>query len=520
MNKYLLSLLSVLLIQSICSGQSVTLVEDLEPGTSNFFEASFEENNPIIGAVGNDVYFRDVSSSGTDLYRTVTPSLETELLLTTGSLSDFIDINGKTFFSAFENGESQLYAIENGSLAIKATFDDILSNMIEYKSELYFNVDELFMKYDGLNDPELVYEFDWFGGIRDITATDSHIFLIGSTDDHRELFISDGTNAGTSNYYIINTGSEFNSNIYMTPVGDKVYFFYQPNDEPYSLYVTDGTANGTLKLKEFKNISFGNLINDKSIAVFNDKLYFNAWLDGNPQNNYDMFVSDGTVAGTKLVFGASEIDDRKDPKFFQVYKDELYFRLRNSFFNNVWLKLTKTNPNPQSIFSGIDLSGTFLSLQNDNLIFAGAENHFKNTEIYTYAGGGSTPILLTDISSNEYSAFPFDITPVNDLIFFVANNEEFGRELFVYDPVISNTSKIDLTSAKVYPTIAKDMIHLSTDNVFDKLEFVDANGRVVKQINNPNNELDIDVTSLAKGNYFVKLIHGNSATQTLRFIKQ
>ncbi len=153
-----------------------------------------------------------------------------------------------------------------------------------------------------------------------------------------DLFASDGTGAGTQLLKEISITFSANPTMF-TKVGDKVFFFaQQPSSiSTASLWVTDGTSNGTIKVKDNVGYSmieldgklffdgyenngnyelyitdvtslsitiikqFGNPASPiQNLASFKNKLYFQC-NDGSNLTGFELWVSDGTTAGTTML---------------------------------------------------------------------------------------------------------------------------------------------------------------------------------------------------------------------------
>ena len=82
---------------------------------------------------------------------------------------------------------------------------------------------------------------------------------------------------------------------YFKVFNGKIYFQANNGINGSELWVTDGTAAGTQMVKDI-NPGAGNS-SVYSYTEFNGKLYFTAT---NSAANYEMWVTDGTTAGTQM----------------------------------------------------------------------------------------------------------------------------------------------------------------------------------------------------------------------------
>ncbi|MEE9438493.1 MAG: T9SS type A sorting domain-containing protein [Saprospiraceae bacterium] len=428
--------------------------------------------------------------------------------------------NEEWYFASQDNDVFQLSKLNGQETNSIYTSDEYMGDFVEFKGDLYFYEDNLMVKYDGTG-TEIIYTFESWG-IFEMSATEDQIILIAQIDDARYLVTSDGTTGNTSKYFKLNEGSEFNSKILMTPVGHKVFFWFKQNDENYALFVTDGTESGTKKLIELNKITFEKPKLNQSIVAYNNKLYFKGWLPGNTQNNYDMFVSDGTVAGTKLVFDDSVIMNAKSPELFHIYNDDLIFKVRNDWWNPVWYKITKSNSTPIRFLPELSIGSTYMVDYSDNVIFSAFdEDEWKNVEIYKSDGTANNTFALTDISTDDRSYYPFDLTAVGEKIFFIGDDPEFGRELHVYDPLLNSTNdQATKTAFDIYPNPVSQLLSIDNLEEGNKLvKIINNQGQLIYEENHFTKSIQISTSNFNIGMYYIQVFGEHNEYSVKNFIK-
>ncbi|MBF0185072.1 MAG: DUF4347 domain-containing protein [Magnetococcales bacterium] len=136
-----------------------------------------------------------------------------------------------------------------------------------------------------------------------VTLNDKVLFFAETEDENRELWITDGTTAGTQMLLDINPGTDSSSLGYGTELvlcNNKIFFQADDGVHGEELWVTDGTAAGTTLVKDIWAGSIDSSI--RTITAFNNKVFFYAQ-DGTGYLGYhdQLWVSDGTTAGTQLV---------------------------------------------------------------------------------------------------------------------------------------------------------------------------------------------------------------------------
>lgn len=133
-----------------------------------------------------------------------------------------------------------------------------------------------------------------------LTAAGGKVFFSAEDGANgRQLWASDGTLAGTSMVKLINpTGSALNEDFggpVFVAIGSTVYFYATDGVNGVELWKTDGTAAGTVMVKDINPTGNSNPTN---LTAAGNLLYFVAD-DG--VNGRELWKTDGTVAGTVMV---------------------------------------------------------------------------------------------------------------------------------------------------------------------------------------------------------------------------
>ncbi|RYE23792.1 MAG: T9SS type A sorting domain-containing protein [Sphingobacteriales bacterium] len=144
------------------------------------------------------------------------------------------------------------------------------------------------------------------------------------------LWISDGTASGTHKVKEVATGSNDNVSCF-TEIGGKVCFYVESGADR-SIWITDGTEAGTIKLKDIWVSdpwpTYDNSIQKvfEPLKMFNGKLYFS----GNDDvHGFELWETDGTIAGTKMTADINSGATSSHPYDFIVYKGKLVFLAYN-----------------------------------------------------------------------------------------------------------------------------------------------------------------------------------------------
>jgi ELWxxDGT repeat protein len=141
----------------------------------------------------------------------------------------------------------------------------------------------------------------WDAAYAYVTAFNGRAFFTASDAEHgQELWVTDGTDAGTSLFADLVPGTGSSGPIALVVSGSKLYF--AASDSPgftYRLWVSDGTPAGT------RVLNGATLSNSFAFGPVNGKLYFNASTN---LTGTEPWVTDGTDAGTHMIANLSPDD--------------------------------------------------------------------------------------------------------------------------------------------------------------------------------------------------------------------
>jgi len=273
-----------------------------------------------------------------------------------------------------------------------------------------------------------------------------------------ELWKSDGTTAGTTLIKDITpgTGSTFNTGNY-TKVGNKLYFYnftydYTSSTALYQLMVSDGTDAGTFTLISNNN-GFSNFTN------LNDNLLLFSLNDGNILYGSELWASDGTVAGTKIVKDINTGTNSSNPNNyfnnksqFAVYNGKAYFSAYDGTSSKFFVS-DGTNAGTTALSS---LSTSSIYPTPFGLFFS-ANSITYGRELYKSDGTVAGTNLVADIYDGGNSSNPNNFYYDKNLLYFTATNATNETEIFVLklcDDNLNQTASINGVQAyQVHNTI-------------------------------------------------------------------
>ena len=291
---------------------------------------------------------------------------------------------------------------------------------------------------DALEDPNTLdsIKLRLFGSVaaQTITGTDeivagpTQVFFTGLTPETgRELFVTNGTAAGTALVKDIVPGlyGSFVSGLAM--VGDRVFFIASRDGLP-QLWTSDGTTAGTVRADIFTNGTLGSFADIHDLKVFNGKLFFvgvrgDAAL-GHLETLYAASDTDGGVyriAALSVEMGTGETIAWLTP----ASTLQLYFAVTTS--GGAAEELWSTNGTANAAFirsftptSGLPLLSSAATI-SDRIFFA-ANGGASGTEVWASRGSSATTSLLHDINGAG-SSNPGGFASTGSRVYFVASGD-------------------------------------------------------------------------------------------------
>jgi ELWxxDGT repeat protein len=176
----------------------------------------------------------------------------------------------------------------------------------------------------------------------DLTAVADRLFFHPTDDRGHELWTSDGTPEGTVLVKDILPGtvapSVFDALSHLTAVGDRLFFRAVDPEHGRELWVSDGTAEGTVLVEDifpgarssgvgaFDPIQ-GGLLESPDLSAIADRLFFRA---ADPEHGDEIWISDGTSAGTVLLADIVPGTGGSAPGHFALVGGQVFFTAQDS----------------------------------------------------------------------------------------------------------------------------------------------------------------------------------------------
>lgn len=247
----------------------------------------------------------------------------------------------------------------------------------------------------------------------------------------------------------INAGEDDSRPTRFFDYGDLTLFRAGSADAGVELWVTDGTPEGTTMLADLNadpEYSRGNA-NPDNFIEYNGLVYFKARGDGIGD---ELYVTDGTPAGTRLVKNIYEETDPSDPESsgpldFVEYDGLLYFTARTEAESS---ELWVTDGTTEGTRLAVDINpggGTgipnFKTVYNGLLYFS-ANDGESGAELFRSDGTPEGTELVADVNVGSGNGRVSNFYEFDGRLYFTANDGASGTELYATDGTAEGTARV------------------------------------------------------------------------------
>lgn len=231
-------------------------------------------------------------------------------------------------------------------------------------------------------------------------------------------------------------------------MGDHIYFRNWTAETGMELWKTDGTAAGTVLVKDIRPGAGNGLEANEGMAVVGNTLYFPAD-DGT--TGWELWRTDGTEAGTQLVMDIRPGPLGSTPAYLTAFGERLLFRANNATNEALY----STDGTPGGTYAPVDfvtqqtitVSGPIRPM-GSVAVFPGNALNNIGVELWTTDGTPSGCFLLQDICVGPTSSNPAGRSwMADDLLYFLADDCTHGLELWRTNGGAPTTTLV----ADVYP---------------------------------------------------------------------
>lgn len=381
-----------------------------------------------------------------------------------------IKIGNIWYFSATDHRGTELWKSDGtpeGTTIVKditaGSFSTFIREMVSINNEIYFiasstneNINRLYKTNGtsaGTSEITLVSNNSYPVSPKFLTVSGTKLFF--RNDNGSQLWVSDGTNFGTNP--IPNPNLNYNPASNITPiVGGKIMFTAN------GLWVSDGTVEGTFMV--FGNDRLDVPLNPLCLVELNGKIYFFSFYQSSPNYTikYALFKSDGTRAGTEIVKIFSESDKLTDTYllFLEKSADKLYFRAGfSSNYGSQYFDLWTSNGTETGTyklkripFTGSNFNFKFANVGNQFYMFLTKQFFASGTDLWTSNG---TIEGTNQVFQYSTSSVGSSSIAFNNKLYFNLFNGNYGLELWATDGTNNGTSLVE----EVRPNAANSYVN-------------------------------------------------------------
>lgn len=502
------------------------LLKDINPGGKSSGPTtpiSIDSNHILFAAYNPTTQFPTVFTS--DLTTNGTTGISHALVESGDSKTVSITgMNGLAYFDAVDDTTGNSLWVSDGTSANTSKIKDLYPNITcsDFSDIYNFNGSLFFGASTATTGRELIISDGTTSGtkvLKDINngsgtgITNSKMFAIAGTNKilfagdsgstGAELWVTDGTTAGTSFVADLLPGSlgSTPSNYIQIPGTTEVLFQAMKADYRSYVYITDGTSANTSEITGFGAIYGGPTFTKTTDSIlikytespsYKDKLfsydkvaktvtllnttYMTDLLSPGPafysktlnlsfyytsdsaSTVLSLWKTDGTTGGTTLIKNISTSGNNFTLKNFIDTGSKVLFLYKNTTASGIY-ELWETDGTTAGTKIVKTLNGDIFNtiLFGDRYIFSSNDSS-NGVELWISDGTSSGTYMVKDINSGAGSSYPENFTLFNGKVYFTANDGIHGIELWrtdgtlmgtemVYDinPGISNSSPVMLT---------------------------------------------------------------------------
>ncbi|MBX2870633.1 MAG: T9SS type A sorting domain-containing protein [Saprospiraceae bacterium] len=460
-----------LLCFGMLNSQSISLLKDINDGSNDGFtfvdKAGIAYNDQFVFAAedadhGSEIWISDGTTDGTQLLADINSGPGGS------NCQNFILLGDKVVFTAehpdygkelwitdgTEEGTFMVKDIYTGSEGSIESFANGEDYFYVFEGILYFSAEnnsagQELWRSDGTADGTFMVK-----NISTFTNSFKHsrpsefeahqgklYFSADNTNDGRELYVTDGTAAGTSMVRNLDGSSSSSDPTDLLSLGNHLLFIAEASFFNTELWISDGTFAGTMLLKEINLSGSGLSTNpnssEKRLHRVGDLAFFSAD-DG--MNGPELWRTDGTEAGTQMVIDfPAGIFGEAPPQNFVVLDSILYYKYDNGSNGN---ELWRSNGTEAGTYMVKDIRSGFSSslvlptsiTAHNGLVYFGADNSSEGIELWESDGTEVGTVRISDIYPGGGDARPRHFQSVGERLFFAAFHPDYGFEWWVLGP--------------------------------------------------------------------------------------
>ena len=393
------------------------MVKDINPGAAGAFNLYCSEAINVNGMLfftaddgvhGVGLWRSDGTETGTVMVKDINPSAAGGYF--PGS---FINVNGTLLFAADDGTGVQLWRSDGSTLDTVSLNVGLCSTPARANGLVFFCGDDvnagctygchLWMSDGSTASPVLPTVFEVEGG--GFTEVGHTLFFVAADEAHGfELWKTDGTAAGTMLVKDINAGPEGSYPRSLTASQETLFFLVN-----CALWRSDGTVAGTTLVKDIESSPVG--CGTGPLTNVNGMLLFSAY---DATHGEELWRSDGTAAGTVLVKNIAADLGGSDPVALTNVDGTLFFSARDGSGESHLWKSDGTGTGTSLI--PLVQNPSDLTAVNDALLCRADEFELWRSD----GTAGGTTLLTQFEGSPGYNLFVGHLIRSDGAVFFTA----------------------------------------------------------------------------------------------------
>jgi ELWxxDGT repeat protein len=240
-----------------------------------------------------------------------------------------------------------------------------------------------------------------------------------------------GTVQATSKVRAIRQGATSTEISELTDVNGTLYFAANDGVNGTELWKSDGTAAGTVLVKDI-NTTVGGSSQPRFLTAVGDTLYFVASTQG---NNFELWRSDGTTAGTVQVAELGAGLAGSSPESLININGTLFFTANDGVTGRELYRLSPGSTGPQRLDIAPGISNAFpenLTVVNNTGLYFTAVTGANGLEIWKIGADGN-PVPLREIRPGSFDSGAANLTAIGGDLYFTAFDSNFRNQLWRID---------------------------------------------------------------------------------------
>lgn len=401
------------------------------------------------GQKGFELWKSDGTAAGTVIVKDINPAAKAS-----STPEQIMNLNGTLYFFANDGTNGKQLWKSNGAIG-NATLVKVIrpgaNNSITALAKLDNHV--FFQANDGIHGSEL-WRSDGTGAgtymVKDLTPgpgsatsyatshieflneSNGKIYFLGIAIDYLDLWVSDGTDAGTYPITSRNDPGFHWGRFGLIPYNGLTYFGGMGNDDNGFLefWKTNGTFAGTSMV--YENIGDGYSGNPMP-TVYKGKIFLFV--------NGELWLTDGTPSGMQVVktFGPQA---GSRPHSLTDVNGELFFQI-GVIPTSLW-KTNGTSAGTEAVGPGLRNVNEMINV-NGTVYFAGNDLQF-NEELWKSDGTTEGTMMVVDITTDPFApnqdSKPHNFIEYNGALYFSAQTPHHGFHLFTSDGTAEGTRTV------------------------------------------------------------------------------